>query len=237
MERFADIRFDRLHHAYLIEGEREETLAALLVHLERIGIPSKGNPDVACEEYDAFLVEHARELRRRERYRSAGGGKKVFIVAFNTIMPEAENALLKTLEEPAAETHFFFVTRTAEALLPTVRSRMHTIRGEASDKGQERGGRAKQFLNGALSERMKMIDPWLRAKDEKKAEAKEEVRIFLDEIEFALRERFGAADAGVAEHLGHVIRAKTYLADRSPSLKLILEHLALTLPRGNHPGH
>lgn len=236
MECFADIRIDRLHHAYLVEGEREETLAALRDHLERIGIPPQGNPDVLWEEYDTLLLEHARELRQQQGYHSVGGGKKIFVVAFNAIMPEAENALLKTLEEPAAETHFFFVTRTAEILLPTVRSRMQVIKTRIRDDrdAQQQNGRAKKFLQSPLPERMEMINPWIRAKEEKKVQAKEEIRTFLDELEYALRENLDETGSNTAA-LKHVLHAKTYLADRAPSIKLILEHLALVLPKKKHP--
>lgn len=234
MERLADIQFDRLHHAYLIEGDREEILAALLMHLERIGISIKGNPDVICEEYDVFLLEHAHALRRRQGYRSASGEKKVFIVAFHTIMPEAENALLKTLEEPAAETHFFFVTRTEEALLPTVRSRMQVIKTRTesnNEQNKRQNNMAKKFLESSLSERMKMVDSWLKTKDARKVEAKEEVRVFLDALEFALRGRLSPGNTGTTDALRNILQAKIFLADRAPSMKLILEHLALTLPK------
>jgi DNA polymerase-3 subunit delta' len=37
------------------------------------------------------------------------------------------NALLKTLEEPAADTHFLLVSNEAERLLPTIRSRCQAM--------------------------------------------------------------------------------------------------------------
>ena len=42
--------------------------------------------------------------------------------------PSAQNALLKTLEEPPEDTVFFLLTETPGALLPTVRSRLRTVR-------------------------------------------------------------------------------------------------------------
>jgi DNA polymerase-3 subunit delta' len=40
----------------------------------------------------------------------------------------ASNALLKTLEEPPATTHIFLITSKPNALLPTIRSRVQTLR-------------------------------------------------------------------------------------------------------------
>jgi len=56
-------------------------------------------------------------------------GARVFIVkAADELKPEAANALLKTLEEPPARTHFVLVTSRPSVLLPTIRSRSLPIR-------------------------------------------------------------------------------------------------------------
>lgn len=44
-----------------------------------------------------------------------------------TLTPEAQNALLKTLEEPRVPTIFFIITNNLESLLPTVLSRCQLI--------------------------------------------------------------------------------------------------------------
>src|SRR5205807_8004030 len=44
-----------------------------------------------------------------------------------TLTPEAQNALLKTLEEPPGNTQLYLTTPSAESFLPTVRSRCHLI--------------------------------------------------------------------------------------------------------------
>lgn len=229
------INLEHLHHAYLLEGERGAVISELTLLLSDGGIDQKGNGDFHLYEHDAFLIEHAHSLRREQSMHGAEGARKIFIIAFNTMMSEAQNALLKTLEEPTAGTHFFFVTRTGEILFPTVRSRMQVIRSreagskEAGDRRQEAGNRGEEFLRATLPERMKMIEHFTKAKTEEKPKAKEEARIFLESLERALYETpkvtFGAAEA-----LQNVITAKRYLSDRSPSLKLLLEHLALTIP-------
>lgn len=221
---------DYLHHAYLIEGERQGVLLQLISLLQDFGVTTHANADYHLYEHDAFLIEHAHQLRREQTMHGASGARKIFVVAFNTMMSEAQNALLKTLEEPTAGTHFFFVTRTGEILLPTVRSRMQIIKGLGSRvEGLENAG--EKFLNAALPERMKMIEHFTKAKTEEKPKAKEDARIFLESLERALYKTTPGAALPVAESLQNVITAKRYLSDRSPSLKLLLEHLALTVPQ------
>jgi hypothetical protein len=228
------ITIEHLHHAYLLEGERGAILAELTLLLTEAGIVQKGNADFHLYEHDAFLIEHAHSLRAEQSMHGAAGARKIFIVAFNTMMSEAQNALLKTLEEPTAGTHFFFVTRTGEILFPTVRSRMQVIRSkEAGDRNQETGNAGEKFLKASLPERMKMIESLTKAKTEEKPKAKEDARIFLESLEHALYKATPKVTFPVAEALQNVLTAKRYLSDRSPSLKLLLEHLALTVPVGS----
>jgi DNA polymerase-3 subunit delta' len=57
------------------------------------------------------------------------GRAKVFIVRrAEELSVPAANALLKTLEEPGARTHFVLLSSVADALLPTIRSRTLRVR-------------------------------------------------------------------------------------------------------------
>lgn len=56
------------------------------------------------------------------------GRAKVFIVEeAERLSTEAQNAMLKTLEEPPATTFIILLTRALDRLLPTVRSRAHPV--------------------------------------------------------------------------------------------------------------
>ncbi len=59
---------------------------------------------------------------------AASAAKKVFIIdEAELIAPVAQNALLKTLEEPPAGTVLILVTSSEERLLPTIRSRCQRV--------------------------------------------------------------------------------------------------------------
>src|SRR5262249_10538422 len=57
-----------------------------------------------------------------------GRAKVIIIRRAEELSTSAANALLKTLEEPIASTHFILLTDTLDALLPTVLSRTQRVR-------------------------------------------------------------------------------------------------------------
>lgn len=218
-----------MHHAYLLEGERATALPLLKKFLFDTKVSSEASPDYHLFEFDVFLIEHAHELSQEQSMHAIEGEKKIFIIAFNTMTSEAQNALLKTIEEPTKDTHFFFVTRTKETLIPTLRSRMQVISLEtAHSKSESKEG--EKFLAASIPERFDMIEPLTKAKKDEKSEAKEDARLFLVSLERAMYPHLDK-DPNVAMAIEDVISASKYLSDRAPSLKILLEHLALSVPR------
>lgn len=80
------------------------------------------------------FVATARLLQRRAALTPSAGKKKVFLLGAAERLvpqessPEAANALLKLLEEPAPDTQFLMTTVDPNRLLPTIRSRMVILR-------------------------------------------------------------------------------------------------------------
>lgn len=217
-----------LHHAYLVEGERAVLLPEILEYLVSEKLTEKNSPDLHVLEFDSFGIDDAHALRAEQSMHGVGGGKKFFIVAFNTMTSEAQNALLKTLEEPTEHTHFILITRNKETLIATVRSRVQLVH----EKGKPRESKiGEEFISADIPERLLRIEKFTKVKADEKSEAKDAARDFLAHLETALHARF-LADTRYAASLEDVITAKRYLSDRSPSVKMLLEHLALTIPFG-----
>lgn len=90
-------------------------------------IDTGSSPDVF--ELDAAShrgVDDARLLRERLQMSPVGGGRLVFIIdEAHMLTREAQNALLKSLEEPPPGVHFIFCTTAPHKLLDTIRSRCH----------------------------------------------------------------------------------------------------------------
>lgn len=74
-------------------------------------------------------IDQVRDAIDRAAYRPFEGRRRVVIVdEADALVGEAQNALLKTLEEPPPATVFVLVTSRPDLLLPTVRSRCHRLR-------------------------------------------------------------------------------------------------------------
>jgi len=77
----------------------------------------------------SIKIDQVREAIDRTAYRPFEGRRRVVIVdGADALVGEAQNALLKTLEEPPASSVFVLLTSRPDLLLPTVRSRCHRLR-------------------------------------------------------------------------------------------------------------
>ncbi|MSO55903.1 MAG: DNA polymerase III subunit delta' [Acidobacteria bacterium] len=80
-------------------------------------------------ESGAIRIEQVREVIAKTIYRPFEGKRRVTIIdEADALVPSAQHALLKTLEEPPPSSVFILVTSRPDALLPTVRSRCSQMR-------------------------------------------------------------------------------------------------------------
>ncbi|GMQ95400.1 MAG: hypothetical protein BMS9Abin13_513 [Patescibacteria group bacterium] len=215
-----------LHHAYLIEGDKECVLPELYEMLESVlEFPVKGNPDFWHGEFDTFGIGESRELKEMQSRKPVAGERKIFVVSVNFFTTEAQNALLKAFEEPVKGTHFFIITPHADALLPTLRSRLFTIaqlQGTAPDRESE--DLAKDFLKSEKVARLSLVKNIIDAKDKNKAIS------FLNALEAILHERLQNIRCRTSNVLEEILKCRGYLRGRAPSVKMILEHIAMVVP-------
>ena len=151
MQRFSRLRANHhLAHAYLLVGPQDsgKTQTALslaqLVNceietLQACGecaacrkIASGNHPDVHVignDEMDSIKIDDIRFLLSRVHLMAYEGKTKVFIIRNIELMtPDAANALLKTLEEPTANTLLILTTSVPESNLDTIKSRCHIVK-------------------------------------------------------------------------------------------------------------
>lgn len=85
-------------------------------------------PKDAKGYYTVIRVEDVRELREALHHTRGRAGHRIAILdSIDDCNPSAANALLKTLEEPPADTTFFLISHRPGQLLPTIRSRCHNL--------------------------------------------------------------------------------------------------------------
>lgn len=81
------------------------------------------------DDSGSIKIEQIREAIERSAYRPFEGRRRVVIVDdADKVLEPAQNALLKTLEEPPPGSVFVLVTSRPDVLLPTVRSRCQRLR-------------------------------------------------------------------------------------------------------------
>jgi DNA polymerase III, delta subunit len=207
-----------LHHALVIEGDNVTGLQKAKEHVKEIlQVRVEGNPDLEIIEKERYTISDARTLKERATQKPLGD-TQVFIIVSDHILREAQNALLKLLEEPAQHTYFILVVPSISQLLPTVQSRLSY--GGKATRVSEKKDFVSSFLLGNIGERIRMLDPILKSKDRREA------RKVLDTLESELRIQ------GVKVHsksLSEIAFVRQYLSDRSSSLKMLLEHIAIVL--------
>lgn len=213
-----------LHHARLFEGMADDVLPHVYADAEvLLGSSYMGNPDFELIQTQRFGVDDARALALRAAQMPLGGAQ-LFVLVATTLTVEAQNALLKLLEEPGQFTYFVLVVPSREQLLPTVRSRLEfsglyrSVDAVDADVGA--------FLGADLGERLEYVKTLSEAKD------KVRTRAFLDALEFRVyRAHNEQASAASRQFLTELAFVRTYIFDRSASVKMLLEHLALAVPR------
>lgn len=78
--------------------------------------------------YSVIRVEDVRDLRDALHHTRGRAGHRIAILdSIDECNPSAANALLKTLEEPPADTLFFLISHRPGQLLPTIKSRCHNL--------------------------------------------------------------------------------------------------------------
>lgn len=212
------------HHAYVYEGPAA-LLAALAADARaRFGFEAAGNPDVHVELWEKFGIDESRALVAQTSLRSTQG-RALFVLGMVSITSEAQQALLKLFEEPQMGV-VFVVLVPRGSLLPTLRSRFLDYPKKIA-LGVETSS-AREFLAWPYTKR----STWVAAFVKKEDGARERVRAFVDDLEVVLyAELQRAPSAPVRAGLTDVAHFRHYLADRAPSVKMILEHFAATLPK------
>ncbi len=216
------------HHAYFIEGQLNEF--DVLVHTLRESESFVAyDPGFVAERFEKFGIEEARGLIATASLTNTGS-RTLFMLGVGSMTSEAQQALLKLFEEPQPGTQFVLLLPHG-TLLATLKSRMLDLRGEESflqEKKEEvlriDTNDATEFLASPYKKRSDWVATFL--KDEE--DARERTRSFFTELEAALHPHI--ADAKVRAALEDLTHLRQYLNDRAPSLKMILEHLAVTLP-------
>ena len=219
-----------MHHAFFIEAEPAEGVRIAKEYIEEnLGLDIQANPDVVVLEYGLFSVEDARRVAEVANSAALRGEQKAIIIAASRAYHEAQNSLLKIFEEPAPGTHLFLILPSAGQLLPTLRSRVQMLRRD--EKKAAIPEAAKEFLAANREKRTTIAKKLASASDEEeRRENRDEALAIVngvEAVEYANLKREGKTHALLSD----ISALRSYLYERSAPIRMILEHLALIIPK------
>ncbi len=226
-----EIDTNNLHHAYLILGPKSEGENLVVSVCHELGLTEVGNPDFHAYRVNSFDIESARDVRERSQEKPFGL-KKIFLISAERFTHQAQNALLKTLEEPSMNVHFFVLLSAPDLLLPTLLSRMQVVRSNSQESSFKKSSDVSSGKHGQISLNKIPASPEeflrLSLKDrlnfaKKFADDERSLPTFLDSLMSLIREN------GSNEALKKIFTVRRFADDPSKSSRLILEHLALIL--------
>lgn len=223
---------ENLFHSYVIEGD--PSLGPLVLKEELIarGDISSDSFDFFCETHDSLNLETVSLLKTWHNNKAGDNKKRFCIIGAKTLQHEAQNALLKVIEEPHSGNYFFFVVPHRGMLMETICSRVHILK---MDTGTSQSATlARAFLSASPEERLAIIEKFLAKykDDETTGGVRYDASLFVSELqEIIYKEQFikNKKDIKIQNILKDLGMFREYLSLSGSSVKMILEHIALMI--------
>ena len=179
--------------------------------------------DVEYLDFVNFGIDDSRLLVEKAFVRPRVGQVQLLVVSFKQITVEAQQALLKILEEPPTATNFLFCLPTTLHLLPTLSSRFHVVNvpdkvlSEAVDNEQ-----FNSFIVLNYGDRLTEIAERIKAKDQE----------WVTNVKFGLLVWLDKQDLiKLNPELSQTLLwSAGLLQTRGSANKYLLEEIALSLP-------
>ena len=209
-------------HALVITGNRQANLSVLHKEL--------ADQDVTMFDQEALKVDVLRDEIITLLTTRKISNQRFVIISADQFGFEAQNAFLKSLEEPEQGTHIIILISDEKKLLPTILSRAQLIQGERAI-GESRL-EVSEFLKKNLAEKFTYIETWTKSKKDEENVSKTEVIHFIDALEKHLWESpsFRAGDTDrVAEAFADIRQMREYTTIRGASHRVVLDYLAIML--------
>lgn len=240
------------HHAQLIEGSSGHIAHVLDILAETYGLHAK-HPDLTVRtfEHEKLGVDDAHTIHEILIKKPAQANWNVVVVYAHTLTEQAQNALLKILEEPPVHTRFILITDSIHPLLPTLRSRLNLFNladtgvnfdsVPVSDKLSTSVSTstkdssivlldAKSFLDAEIATRLEIVKKIHTDLDKEKINIAQ-VFHFVNKIEEIVHTEIeqGQKKGKDKVRLAALVKAQTYIHAPGNSVKMLLEYLAIIL--------
>lgn len=200
------------HHASVLIGTYDACVD---------GIPSERRTGVDVSSYilEQFTIDDARRLKLHAASKPVEAAVRTFILSCDRFTNEAQNALLKLLEDPPSTARFYIIIPRLSILIPTLRSRVQVL-STAPTVDTSNSDQVAQFLAADAASRLAQIGVLHKKKDTAA------LRALIEGVEEAVV----LSTTKNSEQLRAVMTASRFRDIRGASHKMLLEHVALSLP-------
>lgn len=221
-----------LYHSYVIEGDPTILPFDLLKFLESKNYVEKQNPDTFIQIYDSFTVEDSKRIKQWHSEKGISLGKHICIIGTKFINHDAERTLLKIIEEPSTNSHFFIIVPNSQILLDTIISRVHVIK-TIEEQNELNQKNTKDFITSPKVKRIDMIAKMIDTHEDDVGSGgiRYSAIKFINGLENIIYEKW-KSDKNNKElqfSLEELSKAREYLSLPGSSVKMVLEHIALVI--------
>lgn len=209
-----------LYHANIILGKGDCRDFVYSILSEKLNFNVYKNPDFLFFSSESFGILDARNLEKWSIGKPLSGNTKVYLLVTNSITLEAQNALLKVLEEPPCGTYIFIGIENLGNILPTFLSRVRVLNltlGNTEKSADEKDElkTAEKFLESNIKDRLSTIRSF--AKGESKSEM---INLIKNLEDVAYRKNLDP------KNIKNILTAKIFASARGSSPKMLLEWLS-----------
>lgn len=204
------------HHSYVIYSVDEtESLVSQFASTHDFS-------DISTICTESFGIDDSRDLiKAAYRQPKALSAKKLLIVKANNITLEAQQALLKILEEPPITTVFLFLLPNKNSIIPTLKSRFLEFYKEQAHVETVENDSFEEFCALDYKSRLALIVEKLDNDD----------NLWLKEMKYGLAKMLSSSIKSLKPNqrksLAMVVSA---LNSRGASNKMLLEEVAFIMP-------
>ena len=142
----------------IVSKNREERDSKIWEILQEFQI-NQNNPDLFILEDEKITIAQVKQLIKHLSTKPFGRtAKSAVIFNGNNISPDAQNALLKILEEPPEESVILIGVDSETKLLATVLSRCLVLNHESGIRNQASKFDLDELFNASIEEKFEMVE-------------------------------------------------------------------------------
>jgi len=182
----------------------------------------------------SIKIEQIHEFIRKTQLKPYSARYKIgIIVQAEKMTLEAQNTLLKTLEEPPLNTFIILTCRKTSLLLQTIISRCQVIEHQKNDTRTFRRDMVKNILSSSLIERFDIVEKVAHTKDKEKQS--EQIEALLFHLSTYFRKQLRKVLENHKElhkniEMINLIELTKRAINRNVNVRLSLENLMIHLP-------